>query len=367
MNGIGSGFGLGKWPCCPPDGEENAMGKLAQRMIKEQDADKSGDLTLDETKLSQEGFNNIDRNGDSKISRDEIAEGLQEKKGDLVTILQDRADEMQTYGPPKGRIRSMAAHVMNQLDTDNSRDLTLAETGLEEDSFAKVDSDGDSVLSADEIATAIRDRMDEALTFLDEITRPDHEGSKGQAKKALQKLTTGLMDELDSNEDGGINQEESTLSEELFTQLDTNGDGVLSSEEIAQALRDQPELARGFLTNIYGEGAVPGLPENWIDHMADGLMKAFDRNRSGDLNLEESGLKEEAFASIDANESGTVTADELSDAISARSEASREMGDNFREEHPHRDPRIRRAMASYQGNMAELMAEVFKDNEDTES
>jgi len=367
MDGIGSRFGIGNWPGKPANGEEDVMSKLAQHMLKEQDADKSGDLVLDETKLDQNGFNNIDRNGDGVITRDEILEGLHEKKGDIVTILQERAEEMQTYGPPKGAPRAMAAHLMNQFDADKSQDLTLEETGQTEENFNAMDADGDGLLTADEIATAVRERLDEARTFLEEVTRPEHEDAKEKAKEVVGNLTNGLMDELDQDNNGEISQDESTLSDELFARLDTNGDGVLSSEEIAAALRDQPELAREFLTTVYGEGNVPGLPENWIDRLASGLMKAFDKDDSGGIDFEESRIEEETFSAVDADGDGVLSSEELAAAISDRSQATRELVDEIREEQPHRDPRFRRAMASYRGGMGDLMADVFNDDEGTDT
>lgn len=157
-----------------------AMGRMhlarqvAEAMVSEQDADQNCFLSLDETGLGQASFSAIDGDQDGQVSSQELVNGLRDRKEAMRQALSSgvggQADSAQPgKGAQAGHLEALASRVAAGLDADGSGSVSLAESRLTAEGFAKVDGNGDGFITDAEIASAIRDRRDEAGAFLQSV------------------------------------------------------------------------------------------------------------------------------------------------------------------------------------------------------
>lgn len=151
-------------------GRMHLAGRVARGMVAEQDADRNGALSLGETGLSEPSFTAIDGDGNGLVTRRELVNGLKDRKEELrATLLAgpdgqgakpaDGAQQIQ------GHLEALASSVAAGLDGDGDGTISVEESGLTAEGFGKVDGNGDGILTAPEIASAIRDKRDEAGYF----------------------------------------------------------------------------------------------------------------------------------------------------------------------------------------------------------
>lgn len=164
----------------------------------------------------------------------------------------------------------------------------------------------------------------------------------GTAKKQQKDdLASKLFGDLDADGSGGISLAESGLNQKTYDALDTNQDGVVTQDELQAAL----ELQRSALfTRMRMEGDAPsgesdatgkseaqkllssimngeplgppppGGPGGPKD-FASKLFNDLDADGSGGVSLTESGLSQSTFDSMDLNQDGVVSADEMNTAL----------------------------------------------------
>lgn len=101
----------------------------------------------------------------------------------------------------------------------------------------------------------------------------------------MQGLVQSILDAEDTDEDGSISSEESSLSSEVFSLLDTNEDGVISQDEIEAAQPDKPEnmnIMKGLSSNqrVSQDQAI-----NVYRQVMESLMTNFSNTDYADSNL----------------------------------------------------------------------------------
>lgn len=173
-------------------------------------------------------------------------------------------------------------------DTDDDSLLSIGETKFDEEQFNAIDSDGDGYLSADEL-TAEEQRRQEMGAFNMGMRQPP----------SGKDMATSLISVLDSDGDDSLSLTELEMDDELFSMLDTDGDGTLSAEEIAEDMQSRMDEMQQTAMNM---GAMPPPTEE---------------NASGKASPSESssGNSEEEYDDLDLNKDGTVSVEELRQAI----------------------------------------------------
>jgi Ca2+-binding EF-hand superfamily protein len=166
-----------------------------------------------------------------------------------------------------------ADSIMEKDDVNLDGVLTVDETPMSEEMFSDADSDSDGQLNTREL---------EEMLSNGPPPPPMMGGGRGQG---MMGNAQSMLDAEDTDEDGSISFEESTLSSEVFSLLDTNEDGVISQDEIEAAQVDKQEnmnMKQGLSSNqtVSQDQAI-----NVYRQVMESLMTNFSRTDYADSNL----------------------------------------------------------------------------------
>ncbi|MDA3786950.1 MAG: EF-hand domain-containing protein [Desulfobacula sp.] len=137
-----------------------------------------------------------------------------------------------------------ADSIMENDDANLDGVLTVDETPMSEEMFSDADSDSDGQLNTSELEEMLSNGPPPPPI----IGGGGEQGMMGGGMSGAQ----SILDAEDTDEDGSISSEESSLSSEVFSLLDTNKDGVISQDEIEAAQPDKQEnmnMMQGLSSN----------------------------------------------------------------------------------------------------------------------
>ena len=161
-----------------------------------------------------------------------------------------------------------ADSIMEKDDANLDGVLTVDETPMSEEMFSDADSDSDGQLNTQE--------LEEMLS-----NGPPPPPMMGGEMGGVQ----SILDAEDTDEDGSISSEESSLSSEVFSLLDTNEDGVISQDEIEAAQPDRQEnmnMMQGLSSN---QKVSQDQAMNVYRQVMESLMTDFSSTDYADSNL----------------------------------------------------------------------------------
>ena len=271
--------------------------RLLQRLIRTSDADRNGQLTLEEfhqglqskrpeKPLTAKRGNQIrganalllllskmDVNGDLTLETDEIPEQYRGVFNQLEERLGGEKDgrihprELQRTGPQLARI---AARIVERMDLDVELELALLPEkkwlalqsmdgppratqmlGDEKetlDYFRRMDTNGDGQVSPEEVPEGIADRFERLLAAADRdgndqlseqefsvITKQRREMQSRRPPQAeIEAGISRLLKELDHDGDQQVSREEAPRRlKKRFSQVDLDGDGQLNRDELS--------------------------------------------------------------------------------------------------------------------------------------
>jgi len=237
--------------------------EMAARIMKRLDKDADGKLVGDEIPADAQGrldLSKADRNEDGGVDLFEVTIALTER-------MRARG------GDQPGRGGRDAGRMLKQMDRNGDGSIDEAEWRGPAEAFARVDADGDGVISADELtraAKAMRGRGDR--------------GDRG-GRRIAQRLK-----QLDADGDGSISADEFKGPEPMFKRLDQDQDGRISAGEIEAASK-----AAG----------------RWRGRAGEAFFRRLDANEDGKIAADEWKQRPELFQRLDANGDGFITRDEV--------------------------------------------------------
>ncbi|ADK86541.1 putative signal transduction protein with EFhand domain protein [Desulfarculus baarsii DSM 2075] len=206
----------GSWQTSSLYGSQSASERppTIEEMLSELDVDASGDLSLEESGLSEEQFTSLDVDGDGVLTESDHEALLSQMQG--------------RFGGGQPPIDPAS------LDTDENGEISEEESGLSSEEFTAMDIDGDGVLTEADFE-AMKAQM-EGETMDAMAPPPPQDASE-------------VVSELDADADGQLSQEEMGMSSTEFDELDTNQDGFVSQEELeaARQTMKQDKAGSGFL------------------------------------------------------------------------------------------------------------------------
>jgi len=164
------------------------------------------------------------------------------------------------------------------------------------------------------------------------------------APPSATELSSKVMETSDLNSDSLLSIDEVNLSDETFSSIDEDGDGSLSSSEIEtsfSAMLDSmknhntsPQEFGALLTNMGLDVPAPpsrggGMPD--VSQMASEIFNKNDTNEDGLLSIDELDISDELMSSMDSDEDGNITQEELAQGLKTLFE-SVESGEKSKEE-----------------------------------
>ena len=217
-----------------PTGEQAAA--VAGLLIEKGDTDGDGTLSATETGLADDAFTSLDTDGDGLLSSGELSSAA--LAGTIAATLDgklavrlaapaarqdaDTADTINSTGggtdttvtttagaaatdtasAQAGTVGAMAARIAQRivetLDADDSGGLSQSESGLDQDRFARIDTDGDGSVTANEFGGSLQQMLDVmgALHALSSVARNNY------GRRAYGMATRDAMDRYEGNMGG---------------------------------------------------------------------------------------------------------------------------------------------------------------------
>lgn len=192
-------------------------------------------------------------------------------------------------------VSNISKDIISKSDTNSDSSLSIEELGIDEDQFSALDSNGDSLVTQDEIASAIDSKLssfdgempskEEFASLLSDLglEMPEPPESK-QSSASGDDFSSLIMSQYDSDGDSLLSSSEvSVLNDEEFSALDTNTDGSLSAEELSSAY-EQVASSSGTTQSAPpsggGGGAVSSSEEEYdeLDTNKDGIVSQEEKN-----------------------------------------------------------------------------------------
>lgn len=326
----------------------------ASSYLRKNDKNRDGQLSRDEVTLSPEAYAKLDANSDGKVTKTELQNALRGKdaaiyqyyrSGGAQTHSRDVVTTLLSNAGGTGGVASISQAVSKYMgDHDKDRDgkLSLSETTLSAEQYAKLDLNADGKLAKNELEKALNGKkaaIDEYYAsggekahgkdMAQSVLFASNAGSTGSVTQAASRY----IKDHDKNKDGRLSRSETTLSAEEYAKLDVNADGRLTRDELEKALNGKKEA----IDKYYASGGEKTHDEdmaaavlftsnaggitNFSGLAANRLLKDRDRNGDGVLSANELGLSNKAFAKIDKDKDRKITINELNTALAGKNSA----------------------------------------------
>jgi Ca2+-binding EF-hand superfamily protein len=259
-----------------------------EALFKQLDKNSDGQIADDEIpqdkqRLLKRLMRNADKDGNGKLSREELVVGL---KG--------RDRQQSELGKPEPGAASDGSSVV--------------------ETFRERDRDGDGKITVDDVPPPLRER------FAGMLERADKDGDKGISLEEFKKAEA--LGQRLGRPDGpppGAPNGPPPGGDVLFRTLDADRDGALSGDELAQAADALKKLDKDGDGKVTRRELLPpregGGPEGSDRPAPEQLIRrlmAGDKNNDGKLSREELPQRlQRDFELLDANGDASVSADEL--------------------------------------------------------
>lgn len=203
-----------------------------------------------------------------------------------MNYIQTTSMMSQVIQPP---VSSISRDIVSQNDTDSDSSLSIDELGISEELFSALDTDGDSLVTSNEIASAIESKLssfegsvptkEEFESLISELGL-----EMPEPPSPSDAMTADLISTYDTDGDSLLSSDEVTmLTEEEFAALDTDSDGSISAEELSSAI----EQVASSGTPPPAQGGAPAGGEGGSASSEEEEYDEADTNQDGIVSYEE--------------------------------------------------------------------------------
>ena len=223
-------------------GMMSPVSNISKDIISKSDTNSDSSLSIEELGIDEDQFSALDSNSDSLVTQDEIASAIDSKlasfdgempsKEEFSSLLSDLGLEMPEPSTSKQSSVSgddFSSLIMSQYDSDGDSLLSSSEVSvLSDEEFSALDTDTDGSISAEELSGAY-----EQVASASGATQsaPPLGGGGGGASSEEE------YDELDTNEDGIVSQEEKNAALGISTNSETSSTATASNDETKNTLK----------------------------------------------------------------------------------------------------------------------------------
>lgn len=220
-------------------------------------------------------------------------------------------------------VSNISKDIVAQNDKDSDSSLSIDELGVDEEQFSALDSDGDGLVTQDEIASAIDSKLasfdgempskEEFASLLSDLglEMPEPPAKPNENSAMSDDFSSMIMSQYDSNGDSSLSSDEvSLLSSDEFSALDTNSDGTISTDELSSAFEQ-----------VASSGTPPPPPPSGGGQMASSSSSSsseeydeLDTNKDGVVSQEEKNAAL-GISSSDTSTTSTSSNQETKDSL----------------------------------------------------
>ena len=220
-------------------------------------------------------------------------------------------------------VSNISKDIVAQNDKDSDSSLSIDELGVDEEQFSALDSDGDGLVTQDEIASAIDSKLasfdgempskEEFASLLSDLglEMPEPPAKANENSAMSDDFSSMIMSQYDSNSDSSLSSDEvSLLSSDEFSALDTNSDGTISTDELSSAFEQ-----------VASSGTPPPPPPSGGGQMASSSSSSsseeydeLDTNKDGVVSQEEKNAAL-GISSSDTSTTSTASNQETKDSL----------------------------------------------------
>ncbi len=228
-------------------GMMSPVSNISKDIIAQNDQDSDSSLSIDELGVNEEQFSALDTDSDGLVTQDEIASAIDSKlssydgempsKEEFASLLSDMGLEMPE--PPalpqaenSAMSKDFSSMIMSQYDSNGDSSLSSDEVSLlSEDEFSALDANSDGTISTDELSSAFEQVASSGT--------PPPAGGGGQMASASSSSSTSEeeYDELDTNKDGVVSQEEKNAALGISTTDSTSSTSTASNQDTKDSLK----------------------------------------------------------------------------------------------------------------------------------
>ncbi len=265
--------------------------RLGERFTQFMDENRDGKVSQDEFARISEVFDTLDKDQSGDLEQEELNQFFQALGGGQGRG--NRAD-----GPGGDRSRGDRAGGDRPGGGEGRRNFQMPE-------FADLDKNKDKKISKDEIPETFPPQMIDRLDQNKDGAIDEEEWNRSRGRGA----GTGerFIQFMDANKDTKVSREEFARVGEVFSALDKDQSKELSSEELNQFFPAMAEVQAR---------ATGGVAVN-------NLFAKFDKDKDGKITAEEMG-NERTFKALDLNNDGSIDREEADKALRQLAERSKQ-------------------------------------------
>lgn len=216
------------------------VSNISKDIVAQNDKNSDSSLSIEELGIDEEQFSTLDSDGDGLVTQNEIASAIDSKlssfdgqmpsKEEFETLISELGLQM-PEPPVSPQANDFSSMIMSSYDTDSDSLLSSSEASiLSEEEFSALDTNSDGSISTDELSSAYDKVTSSSESSETMASMPPPSGGASSSSSEDE------YDELDTNKDGIVSQEEKNAALGISSE-DTISSSSSSNEDVKNTLK----------------------------------------------------------------------------------------------------------------------------------